>query len=87
MARLDAVAKNQERLLNRLEANQENLRIRQETARATEEASRSLQDRIADLLEELRHDAVITHRLWLRLSRRYGWTDDEENGIQPEEHK
>ena len=83
MARLDAVAKNQGRLLDRLKANRQGLRTRQETARATEEASRSLQERIASLLEELRRDAAVTRRLWLRLSRRYDWTDDEQSGTQP----
>ena len=51
MARLDAVAKNQARLLDRLEANQQDLWSRQETPRATEKASRSLQERIANPLE------------------------------------
>ena len=83
MARLDAVAKNQGRLLDRLKANRQGLRTRQETPRATEEASRSLQERIAGLMEELRRDAAVTRRLWLCLSRRYCWTDNEQNGTQP----
>ena len=83
MARLDAVAEKQERLRDRLGANREGLRARRETPRAAEEASRALQERIAGLLEELRRDAAVTRRLWLRLAQRHGWTDDEENGIQP----
>ena len=83
MARLDAVAGNQERLLDRLGTNREALQARQETLQATEEASRSLLERIAGLLEELRRDAAVTRRLWLRLSRGYGWSDDEQNGAQP----
>ena len=56
--------------LTRLLANQETLQANQEA--------------IFSLLEELTRDAATTRRLWLRLARRYGWLDDEQNGAQPD---
>ena len=37
-------------------------------------------ERQQDLLEEVRRDANQTQRLWVRLSRKYGWLDDEDLG-------
>ena len=36
-----------------------------------------LQVRATELLEETRQDARMTRRLWVRLSQKYGWLDDD----------
>ena len=76
IARLVSIAENHDQLLERLLASQEALQASQETLRSNQEA-------IVNLLEELIRDAATTRRLWLRLARRYGWLDDEQNGAQP----
>ena len=35
-------------------------------------------DRQQKLLEEVRRDSQQTHRLWVRLCKKYGWLDDED---------
>ena len=44
----------------------------------------SNQEATTQLLEEVIHDAATTRRVWLRLAQRYGWLDDEQNGVQPD---
>ena len=36
----------------------------------------SIAERQIELLEEVRRDSQQTHRLWVNLSRKYGWLDD-----------
>ena len=78
IARLAAIAENQDQLLERLMINQETFAANQETFAASLQA-------IVQLLEELTRDAATTRRLWLRLAQRYGWLDDEQNGAQPQD--
>ena len=35
-------------------------------------------DRVTELLEETRQDSQMTRRLWVRLSQKYGWLDDDD---------
>ena len=37
----------------------------------------ALLGRVMELLEETRKDARMNRRLWVRLSQRYGWLDDD----------
>ena len=36
----------------------------------------SIAERQLELLEEVRRDSRQTHRLWVNLSRKYGWLDE-----------
>lgn len=69
-ARMAEMIEHQDELMERLVANQEGLQANQET--------------MFNLLEEVRRDAAVTRRLWLRLAQRYGWLDDEQNGDHPD---
>ena len=35
------------------------------------------------LLGELTNQVTATHRIWLRLTERYAWVDDGQNGTSP----
>ena len=85
IARLTAIAENQDQLLERLMVNQEIFAAKQETFAATQETFAATLQTIVQLLEELTRDAATTRRLWLRLAQRYGWLDDEQNGAQPQD--
>jgi hypothetical protein len=37
----------------------------------------ALLSRVTEVLEETREDVRMTRRLWVRLSQRYGWLDDD----------
>ena len=89
IARLDAIIENHDQLLERLLTNQESLQASQDRLEAKQDLLESNQERmqanqeaIVNLLEEVRRDAAVTRRLWLRLAQRYGWLDDEQNGDQ-----
>ena len=74
--RLDAIIENHDQLLERLITSQEALQAGQDRLEAN-------QDAMVTLLQELTSQVAATHRIWLRLAERYGWTDDEQNGAGP----
>ena len=71
---IDDIVDIAQRQQEQLERHQEQLERHQETFA---DIARILQ-RQEEHLDEVREDAKMTRRLWVRLAKKYGWLDDED---------
>ena len=81
--RLDAIIENHDQLFERLVTSQEELQAGQARLEARHDRLEANQEAMVTLLQELTSQVTATHRIWLRLAERFGWTDDEQNGAGP----